>query len=422
MREGDQNNMRSAELATIPESREISKETLGAYIEGCESLAVKLDTAIEKVIAAGKRPVVLIPSRGAIPIFLLARKFLTELRGEESFLNEKRANYYPPRVFNYLEGEEAQTPDAATDVDVILYPFTADVSLETNGDETLARELRNSCTRSVMQIVKGIDYKQHDLEWYRFLMGKLSENPHDPNYLKAKNILASLDSFNPTEDSQIIVIDTVISGRAATDITTAFKTLGHTVLPLLAVDSTKGGKFDKRRRWGIEETLRPIWDLTPEGEPFEEFPLISEDKGAALLGVTALNFINFNEVGAFNRVTQRFPFDLRPQSCVWVLPPVPVRDMYLHNFRNFLDLAWRSRNGSQNPPSDEEIRELQETSRSMTTTHVAPTFAEVSSQVQIEKGAEFKETASHIVSVKLTEKQASGWIKEFASTLTHSAP
>ena len=58
----------------------------------------------------------------------------------------------------------------------------------------------------------------------------------------------------------------------------------------------------------------------------------------------------------------------------------------------------------------------------MTTTHVAPTFAEVSSQVQIEKGAEFKETASHIVSVKLTEKQASGWIKEFASTLTHSAP
>src|SRR3989338_1851709 len=106
MREGDQNNMRSAELATIPESREISKETLGAYIEGCESLAVKLDTAIEKVIAAGKRPVVLIPSRGAIPIFLLARKFLTELRGEESFLNEKRANYYPPRVFNYLEGEE----------------------------------------------------------------------------------------------------------------------------------------------------------------------------------------------------------------------------------------------------------------------------------------------------------------------------
>lgn len=414
--------MRNAELGLSPETRDISRETLNAYIEGCENLAIKLDTAIEKVIEAGKRPVVLIPSRGAIPISLLVRKFLTELRGEESFLGKKKANYYPTGIFNYLEGEEAQTPNPNTDVDVILYPFTADVSLETNGDETLARELRNSCARSVMQIVKGVDYKQHDLEWYRFLMGKLSENPHDSNYLKARNILASLNSFKPTEDFQTIVIDTVVSGRAANDITTAFKTLGHTVLPLLAVDSTKGGKFDRRRKWEIEETLKPIWNLVPEGGPFEEFPLISEDKGAALLGVVALNFINFNEVGAFNRVIQRFLPNFKPQSCVWTLPPVAIRDMYLNNFRNFLDLAWRSRNGSQNPPSDEEIRKLHEISRSMTATHEAPSFSEISSQVPIEKGTELKETASHIVSVNLTDKQATDWIKEFAGQISHSAP
>lgn len=414
--------MRNAELESNPETREIGKETLDAYIEGCENIALKLDTVIEKTIEAGKRPVILIPSRGAIPIFLLTRRFLSELRGEDSFLDAKNATYYPQGVFDFLEGEESQESSPDTKVDVVLYPFTADVSLETDGDETIARELRNSCARSVMQLVKGVDYRQHDLAWYRFLMRKFQENPHDPSYMKPQNILESLNSLQPKKDSQIIIIDTVVSGRAANDITNAFKALGHTVIPLLSVDSTKGGKFDRRRKWEIEETLKPVWDLTPEGGPFEEFPLVSEDKGAALLGVVALNFINFNEVGTFNNVSHNFSSDFRPQSCIWTLPPFNVRNAYLNNFRNFLETAWRSRNGSQNLPTEDEIKKLSQEAHSMTATHKPPTFSEINSLIPIEKGAELKETASHIISVKLTKRQEVDWIKEFTSQISHSAP
>lgn len=410
------------EAGFSPETREISKETLDAYIEGCENIALKLDTVIEKTLEAGKKPVILIPSRGAVPIFLLAKRFLGELRGEESFLSAKNANYYPEGVFDFLEEEETQTSHPQSNVDVVLYPFTADVSLETNGDETIAKELRNSCARSVMQLVKGVDYRQHDLDWYRYLMGKLQDNPNDPNYIRPQNILESLASFQPREDSQIILIDTVISGRAANDITNAFKALGHTVIPLLAVDSTKGGKFDRRRKWEIEEALKPIWNLIPEGGPFEEFPLVSEDKGAALLGVVALNFINFNEVGTFNRINSRFPFDFRPQSCIWTLPPFNLRSRYLNNFRNFLETSWRSRNGSQNLPTEEEIKKLSQEAHSMTATHKPPSFSETSTLIPIEKGADLKETASHIISVRLTKKQEADWIKEFTSQISHSAP
>ena len=212
------------------ENKNITRESLEAYIEGCEELALRLDTVIEKVVESGKRPVVLIPSRGAVPIFLLARKFMNELRGDASYLADKNARYFPEGVFDYLEGEEPQKPETKTTADVILFPFTADVSSEVGDDETLARDLRNSCARSVVQITQGKNLGQYDYDWYKFLMNKLAKNPQDPSYLNPSEVVDELDSYKSDEETQIILIDTVISGRAANDITNAFKAIGHTVV------------------------------------------------------------------------------------------------------------------------------------------------------------------------------------------------
>jgi len=191
-----------------PESKELNRQNIERYIEGCEEIAVRLDTIIRNVAESGKRPVILIPSRGAVPIFILARRFLNELQAQGSYLADRNAKYYPEGIFNFLEGKEGQKPDDQTTVDVVLFPFTADVSLGSADDETLARELRNSCARSVMQIVKGRDFGLHDLEWYESLMEKLNKVPDDPEQLNPKNIVASLESFPVREDTQIILIDT----------------------------------------------------------------------------------------------------------------------------------------------------------------------------------------------------------------------
>lgn len=415
--------MRSSEtnLGNV-ENKVLTKENIEAYIEGCEDLAMRLDTAIEKVIEAGKRPVILIPSRGAVPIFLLARRFMNELRGDASYLASKNAKYYPKGVFDYLEGETPQEPDTKTTADVVLFPFTADVSAEVGDDETLARDLRNSCARSVMQIIKKREYGQYDYSWYQFLVNKLAKQPEDPSYLDPKEVVKSLSTYNPgEEDTQIILIDTVISGRAANDITNAFKAIGHTVIPILAVDSTKGGKLDNRRKSEIEQTLRPLWEanMVPEEGPFVNFPLITEDEGAALLGLVALNFINFNEPGIFHKISKKFDADVMPQSCVWTLPPKQAREKYLGNFREFINLAWRLRHQENNKqePSDNDLENIRDKSKMLTSTHDNPSIEEINSLVNVGNVITAKESASHIISIKLADQTAKEWIQEFSSQI-----
>ena len=130
------------------ENRELTLNNLEAYVKGCEEIAIRLHSTIEKVVESGKRPVILIPSRGAVPIFLLARPILNTLDHEASYLADRNARYYPNGIFDYLEGKvQKEKSDELTTVDVLLYPFTADVSLEKRADDKLARRLRESCAR-----------------------------------------------------------------------------------------------------------------------------------------------------------------------------------------------------------------------------------------------------------------------------------
>jgi len=397
----------------FPETRELSLDNLEAYIGGCEEIAVRLHDTIQKVLEQGKRPVILIPSRGAVPIYLLVRRFLNEVEGEDCCLSDRNIHNFPEGIFSYLEGKKPKkNEEGPGKVDVVLFPFTADVSIEPKGDERLAQLLRNSCARSVLEIVAGADFKSYDFAWYEFLMNKLSLNERE-TLLKPKSITTSLENYPKSEDPQIILIDTVISGRAANDITEAFVSVGHPVIPLLAVDSTKGGKFSRGRKAEIERTI-PLEYWHEKGH-FVDFPLLTEDKGAALLGVVALNIRNFNEESFFHQVNKRFRTSFTPQSCIWTLPPRD-RERFLLNFRRFLETTWQCRSSATKGQIDiGDITTLRAESFELTSTHPAPSIDELRQMIQVPSDTEAKETKSHIVSIKLPEETAHAWINEFVN-------
>lgn len=392
-------------------NHELSRENIEAYMEGCEELAVRLDTVIKKTIEKGLRPVVLIPSRGAVPIFLLARKILNDLDHAESPFAPAKANYYPSGVFEYLEDQTTQPNNPNANIDVVLYPFTADVSTEGKA-EWLAKKLRESSARAVLNLL-GEEAPHEDLAWHQFIMDKLVENTDESPELKPNEVVKSLKSFPRMDNVQIILIDTVISGRASHDITSAFSALGHPVAPILAVDSTKGGKFQSSRREEIKANTP--WDLMDNNGPFIDFPLITEDKGAALLGLCAVNFANFNEKGAFSKVSNRFKEPDLFQSCVWTLPPTDIRGIYLNSFQKFLDVAWRIYHNEE--ITDEEIAHLREVDHELTSGRSKLTPEGISFFVRTNNSQpEGKETASHIISLKLPDRVAQEWIQEFATS------
>lgn len=399
-----------------PTNHELSVENLSLYMLGCEEIAARLDSTIDKIIKKGQRPIILIPSRGAVPIFLQAKRILNELDPENSYLSDKNVNYYPNGVFEYLEGKEPKNQSPSAKVDVVLYPFTADVSSE-GAIEWLAKRLRESCARSVLELI-GQNPATKDFAWYKFIMRKLNEDTEDAASVRPKNVIESLSELPLPAHPQLILIDTVISGRAANDITSAFETLGHSVVPLLAVDNVNQGKFQQRRKSEIEASVP--YDVIDTKGPFVEFPLISEDKGSALLGVCAINFANFNERGTFSKVSRDFSDQFIPQSCVWTLVPLYLRKMYIDTFRKFLEISWKIYQGEE--VNQEEFRELQVVAHELTSTHTNPDQKEISAFVSSAGKPSAKETASHILSIKLPDDIAQDWIKEFVNKLNHSAP
>ncbi len=402
------------EQGVIFREPELSEQSIGEYITGCEEVAVRFHTITENIISAGKKPVVLIPSRGAVPIFLLAHQALKSLDEVHPLVDPSQTNYYPKRVFEFLsDGRIIQHNQSdESQVDVVLYPFTADVSYEKNGEEWLARKLRESCARAFLDLVSlGKEYPE-DLGWYYFLMGKMQRELHDDQKLSPGEIVAELKNYQGVQNSQIVLIDTVISGRAAQDITGAFAALGHKVAPILAVDTRGGGHFQTQRRAEIERSM--AWDFMGGQSPFVEFPLITEDKGAALLGVAAINFANFNRPAFFRDADLRFRSDFLPQSCIWTLPPGNLRQVYIDSFHTFLGICIKKAMGEEIP----NMAEFQTQVGPLISSHGVASEKEVRLLVsKIDKGCVAKETSSHIVSITLTDRQAEDWAKEFANNL-----
>lgn len=399
---------------------EFSEEWIARYVEGCSEVALTLHTVVENVRSAGKKPIVLIPSRGAVPIFLIANEVLRRMDSTHTLLDPKRVSYYPRKIFEVLsqdrinkisDGQDITANPPVSEIDVVLYPFTADVSLEMNGEEWLARKLRDSCSKAVYDLVFKTDQYPEDLGWYYFLMSKLKKDSQCSPKLNPDEIVRALKDYPGAENGQIILIDTVISGRAAQDIVTSFASLGHKVAPVLAVDTTGGGHFQKVREAEINRSI--AWEFIGDQTPFIHFPLITEDKGASVLGVSAINFANFNQARFFHDNDKRFKPDFMPQSCIWTLPPGSNCEYSLSTFHQFIELA--TKKAGHEVLGD--IADFRGRLLPLIHTHAAPDDKDLRATIRTDNGLTAKETASHIISLWLSEKQAQEWVKEFANFL-----
>jgi hypothetical protein len=145
---------------------------------------------------------------------------------------------------------------------------------------------------------------------------------------------------------------------------------------------------------------------------------ITEDKGAGLLGVAAINFGNFNREGFFPRTVPSFPIDFLPQSCVWTLPPATrgFRDDYVGTFHRFLD-----RCTDVNVSATEWDHTLEDIKRLMQS-HGNVEIRDILAIADVGKDAVGKESSSHIITIDLPDDAAQVWVKEFASNIQHSVP
>lgn len=365
------------------------------YKKGCEEIGVCIYNRVQEAQREGKIPTILIPSRGAIPIFLVAYMSLCELL-QSSLPFNCPVKFYPSPIFesfgiyNTSDGNEK-----GPFVDVVIYPFTADVSLEPKKGEELARQIRFSAAKGVIDLLMG-ERNSLDLLWHFFLLSKF--NPTD------REVAESIKRIPPSQNRQVILVDTAISGRAVSDITSAFNQFGHRCYSIVAVDERKRLNSDLERE--IRSASREC-DLV-------KIPLsLTEDKGACFLGLTAVNFSNFNEEEFFLRINQKtFSSDFYPQSCVWSLPPPTLRARYLECFIKFL-------NGLLNPDNidwsdfDEEVRLLSDSHREFPIEGFGE-LEELFPSAQIIRAIEL---SSHIISIQLNPKQAEEWGREFLRRL-----
>ncbi len=82
--------------------RLLSRDNLEAYVEGAEEIAMHIDDKVKRILDRGKRPTILIPSRGSVPLFLLARGTLAHELNPNIWVNSQAVRYYPQCIFTYL--------------------------------------------------------------------------------------------------------------------------------------------------------------------------------------------------------------------------------------------------------------------------------------------------------------------------------
>ncbi len=382
---------------------EFSKENISYYAEACRDTAWKM---IEMIMDRGREPItVLIPSRGAVPFIIGAIKAIKEDPEINKFVKEAFGTE------NFVELPNLSCFDVVRDtkeafgkplVRMLLLPFTADVSFygeEAKNKKDLVGDMRRFMTRVASEILFKAPHERVGKEFQLYL--------NFLNEVEGRRGLAQFyGDFQPVAKGEpVLYIDTVISGRASDTIIGEFERLGVNVgfrvdsqlVPLLVVDNYGLSLGSRFRRYVDQFSATKSVLKVPK--------ILSEDKGAAFLGITAVIYENL-----ITTATNSHPEcgDLAPCFGAWHDVPSKDAPLFRGVFKQFIELIGQRISGQ-----DEDFtQKRREFLSSILERKVLETRDRVShSEIKefFRRGLPFesaRETGSHIIQIRLPDNTA----------------
>lgn len=255
--------------------REFSPENIYAYSKMCTDVAWELTQAIDDKKG---EVTILLPSRGALPIFMGAMLALERSETLSQAEIAQRINLPPLACFNYVR-ERIPRPQKGEGIDVLIFPFTADVNFEgkVKSEKEAGKiidDMRRFGARAVADFFHPRE-QRNSLELKLFL-----------SFLEVVEKRKGMITFyrDLKQAKNLVMIDTVISGRASYTILHELEKGGVEIgekgnlRPILVVDE-KGEKLKSPFRRFVDNNFRQRIDVPR---------ILTEDRGAALEGVVAV--------------------------------------------------------------------------------------------------------------------------------------
>lgn len=261
--------------------RIFSEENLLSYGKACTDVAYNLSIRHFDTL--------LIPSRGAFPIFLGAIKalnYLSEIFDDHGEIDGFKDIYHrlSPTIpvngwLNKYLPKENRVKEDERRINILLAPFTADLNLK-NGkinELDIIKQVRGYWSNVTRSFFLSKEERRENIYFKSYVDTIL-------RFIEGRNELAiSYENFPKAKSS--VIIDTVISGRASSTILNYMDGLGIDPYSILVVDSNgeklkSPFKIDLERRQYSGEGSKVRFVYTNR--------IVSEDEGAALEGIIAL--------------------------------------------------------------------------------------------------------------------------------------
>jgi hypothetical protein len=303
--------------------KEFSPKNIFEYGQMCDRVAWELT---EAVLDKKGEVTILLPSRGALPIFMGAMLALKENQDLKELQITQRIKLPPLSCFDYVRRVVEGNSPKEGDIEVLIFPFTADVNLGNRlGSEEEERQVVDDMRQFGARAVTGFlnpPGRRENFELNLFLA-----------FLEMAERRKGTASFYQKlgQAKNLVMIDTVISGRASFTILDEFEEMGLEI--------------------GKRGNLRPILVVDRNGEQLKSqfghfifgYPdcridvprIMSEDRGAALEGVVAVVYPDL----IIEAHKQGLCPDGYPLLGSWHDVPLKVRGEYLDVFNRFLAMV-----------------------------------------------------------------------------------
>ena len=312
-----------------------SDKNMLAYSEVCLDLAVDLP---EKRISDGKinYDTLLIPSRGAVPLFLGAIYSATKLCSFGGVYNDFCENIKMQDTLYDLVHKDVKINKefSKNSLKVLLLPFTADLNIprfdpSLDNDE-FTEKTRNYWANVTSSFFKSPSERKKDpyfLSFTDFLLRDIEE----------KNELAECYSKFPKIE-KFSLIDTVISGRASTQILFSFENLSNkennpnlNPQSFLVIDENGEKLKNHYLQYLHKKRLEGLVTM------YKIPRIVSEDEGASFLGVAAVIYPSVMKISKdFNLGGKEFFVGAGTWHSSSNLP-----GNYFKNFKSFMNVIYK---------------------------------------------------------------------------------